>query len=334
MSIAGKGMYLWILSRCEGGDPTSLARVAVEAGLSHVLIKVADGSYSYNSEAPEFIDALLKAGVDVWGWQYVYGNKPAEEASIAIKRVRELNLDGFVIDAESEYKNKSSQALIYMKLLRAGLPGVELGLSSFRFPNMHRDFPWIEFLSNVDVNMPQVYWVEATNAGAQLKTCIEQFKSYPIRPIIPTGAAYLERGWKPTPGQVQEFIDTAKELGLTGYNFWEWGNTRKYCPELWEMIAFQDTEYQNPVVTEPEKLTTMVVRRCKVSSIITTWLNLREKPSVYSDVIGRLYPGDDVWELEESIDADGSVWVRVGHKQWAAMNYWYGGKLFKYLEWI
>ncbi|NIR66238.1 MAG: hypothetical protein GWN61_18495 [candidate division Zixibacteria bacterium] len=246
MTIGGKGYYLWKIRECEGGDVNAIAHAAREAGLTHILIKIADGIYSYNYDWVEQVDlvpplvvALRTQGISPWGWHYVYGDQPIQEAQKAIERVTDLQLDGYVIDAESEYKEpgKDAAARTFMSYLKSGIPDTPLALSSYRYPTYHPQLPWDEFLSVVDYNMPQVYWLLAHNPGEQLNRCIREFAALPYNPpIIPTGAAYTEYGWAPTSAEIIEFLQTARALELQGANFWEWSNTRKYLPEIWETI--------------------------------------------------------------------------------------------------
>ena len=97
--LAGKGIYIWQVQECENGDVAQIARQAREAGLRHVLVKVADGVHAYPGDAHErmtsdAIDALRVAGVEVWGWGFVYGHDPDGEADIAIQRVSRFSLAG------------------------------------------------------------------------------------------------------------------------------------------------------------------------------------------------------------------------------------------------
>ena len=48
MSLAGKGMMIWQLPRCEEGSPEKIAQTAKQAGLSLVIIKIANGMLAYN----------------------------------------------------------------------------------------------------------------------------------------------------------------------------------------------------------------------------------------------------------------------------------------------
>ena len=48
MDLQGKGFFTWKLPNCENGDPKKVADQAVAAGLTHLVIKVADGTGAYN----------------------------------------------------------------------------------------------------------------------------------------------------------------------------------------------------------------------------------------------------------------------------------------------
>ncbi|MFM8322882.1 MAG: nuclear transport factor 2 family protein, partial [Chloroflexota bacterium] len=133
---------------------------------------------------------------------------------------------------------RDAAARTFMNRLRSALPKLPIALSSYRYPTYHPTFPWVPFLEKVDINMPQVYWVEAANPGEQLLRCQREFQAItPFRPIIPTGSAYLQGSWRPTPAQITEFMDTARSLNMAAANFWEWAHTRQYLPDLWDTIA-------------------------------------------------------------------------------------------------
>ncbi len=253
MALQGKGFYIWKIKDCEGGDANRIASVAIAAGLSHVLIKIADGIYTYNYDwnsrtdlVPPVANALRAQGIQVWGWHYVYGDDPAKEAKIAIQRVNGLNLDGYVIDAEHQYKEpgKATAAKTFMRDLRNGINShVPVALSSYRFPSLH-PIPWNEFLEKCDYNMPQVYWMGAHNPGSQLARTLDEFASLKYKPpIIPTGAAFTEHGWTPTTQDVQEFLVSARSFNLSAANFWEWWNAREVLTpkhQIWNVIAEYD----------------------------------------------------------------------------------------------
>ncbi|MCW5876467.1 MAG: hypothetical protein KIS85_06250 [Anaerolineales bacterium] len=234
--LQGKGMYLWIIYRILGGkegrppSEEAVAEFARQAGLTHVLIKVAESGYLYNIHqgvdlVPELVAALKARGIQAWGWQYIYGY-PEKEADAAIRRVKDLDLDGFVVNAEIEFKRTGMAPLAkeYMALLKQAKLGVPIGFSSFRFPSLHRELPWKEFLAGCDVNMPQVYWAGANNPAQQLQRSLAENRALASVEIVPTGAAYKEHGWRPTPQEVQQFLAACVDMGLRAANFWEWYN--------------------------------------------------------------------------------------------------------------
>jgi len=271
MTLTGKGYYIWIVKQCENGDPDTIAAVAREANLSHVLIKIADGAFPYNIDldngydyARPAIKKLQAQNIQVWGWHYIYGNYPDQEAEIAVTRALELGVDGFVVDAEIEYqtKSKAPAASRYMKILRSNLGSMPIALSSYRYPSYHADFPWTNFLDRCDYNMPQVYWEQSHNkAGEQLQRCVNEFKNLrPFRPIIPTGPTYKQGGWIPYEEEIIQFMKVAKKLGLSGVNFWYWDGCRRYMPAFWDLI--KEYQYDTQVIEEvaeaslPEKYIT------------------------------------------------------------------------------
>ena len=192
-------------------------------------------------------------GIEAWGWHYVYGDDPAGEASVAVRRFNELELDGYVVNAEVQYKHKNAAARRYMSLLRDALPDAKIALSSYRFPNYHPELPWAEFLEKCDYHFPQVYWVEAHNAGAQLRESKKQCDALPnAKPFYATGAAYSDNPnvWNPAPADVQELLQTACGLGIEAVNFFSWDYCRTHYPSIWQTIS--DFEWEFPPITPPE----------------------------------------------------------------------------------
>lgn len=291
MALTGKGFFVWKVPNCEGGDVYRIAQAAQSAGLTHVLIKIANGMADYNvgaggtDYAASLAQALRGVGVQPWGWHYVYGANPAGEANMAIQRINQVGVDGYVINAETEYKEpgKKAAATRFMSLLRSSLPNLPMGLSSFRYPSYHPTLPWREFLEKVDYNMPQVYWMQAHNAGAQLTQSLRQFQGMtPFRPVFPTGAAFGEWGWKPTNADVKDFLQTAVSLNLSGANFWEWSATRgPSLPGMWDEIAsFQWGESGKDIVIQyVEALNARDAARC-AGLYTTTGIRVTQRKTI------------------------------------------------------
>jgi hypothetical protein len=247
MALQGKGFMIWKIPSCEKGNPSQIASEAKAAGLTHVLIKIADGITAYNVNkdtkvdlVPPVVQALKAQGITVWGWHYLYGVNPAGEAQIAVRRVTELGLSGYIIDAEHEFKTASGPvaARTFMTELRKGLPNKPVALCSYRFPTFHPQFPWDAFLEKCDYNMPQVYWEQAHNPAAHLDRCVRELNNLKyVRPIMPTGPMYRTSAWSPTTSDTQEFLEKAKALNLSSANFFTWDYKITTLRPLWDVIA-------------------------------------------------------------------------------------------------
>ncbi len=258
MSLTGKGFYIWKVKTAQNGDPAAITAAAQAAGLSHVIIKVADGIYNYNitggvDMVPPLVAALRSAGIQPWGWQYVYGNNPVFEARRAIERVQQLGLAGFVVDAEAQFKIKGMDKVAkkYMQELRRGLPNTPVALSTYRYPTVHYQFPYSAFLEYCDLNMPQVYWVSSYNAAQQLRKSYSEYQAIkPWRTFIPTGAAYSEGNWAPSPLQINDFLNAARDMQLPGANFWEWQGAEEKS-ELWDTVKNYNWPVPAPDPAQP-----------------------------------------------------------------------------------
>ncbi len=249
MALKGKGFYTWKVSQCENGNPTAIASTAKIAGLTHLFVKIADGPGDYNGDIDfpnidmntGLVQALRAAGIQVWGWHYIYGKDPVGEANTAIRRIRQFNVDGYVIDAEGEFDKPgmNGAAAQFMATLRSSITNIPVGLTSYRYPSKHKDFPWNEFISKCDMALPQVYWMSNHNPDQQLTWTVQEYKkTAPGLDFFPAGAAYREGGWQPTVSDVQLFLDTAKSLNLDGATFWEWSDARSsIMPGVWDTIA-------------------------------------------------------------------------------------------------
>jgi hypothetical protein len=246
MTLEGKGFFTYLLPQCENGDPAAILAAAQAAGLSHVLVKVADGTRAFgidsagNDFTASVVYKLRHAGIAVWGWHYVYGDDPSGEAKIAVLRAQALGLDGYVVDAEQEYKQpgKDKAARQFMSTLRSALD-LPLILSAYRFPEYHPEFPWAAFLEFCDYHMPQVYWEQSHNASGQLRDSKRQCDALPnARLYLATGAAYgTADGWYANPADVTDFLNTAKALGIPAVNFFSWDYCRANLPATWKAVA-------------------------------------------------------------------------------------------------
>ncbi len=272
--LQGKGMYIWQIQKCDRGDANALVLLARDAQLTHVIFKIADGSYDFPLPAQDpggrleamtdaAIRAFQRAGLQVWGLTHTQGADPVMEAHRSASRVLRWNLSGLVVNPQSQYIGQHDRARQFMSTLRADLGDdperLLIAFSLFRDPDgqdppnwpQSRRFPIDEFVAHCDLLMPQVFWIARDGgdpAGALRENHAQYARRYPGKPYVPTGAAFGEQygslHWTATPEQLELFLGQVRALDLPAANFWSWqharndtGNPRYKGTQLWDAIA-------------------------------------------------------------------------------------------------
>lgn len=223
-AFKGHGMWIWELSRVEGGDITALVNRARAAGISTVFVKSSDGPASrWPQFNPQLVAALHANGIRACAWQFVYGNDPLAEAALGADAVAD-GADCLVIDAESQYKGKYAAAQQYITALRAALgPAYPLGLTSFPYVDYHPTLPYSVFLAPgaAQANLPQVYWkdIGGTVDAVSART-LAQNRIYGA-PIAPLGQTYGDA----PPADIARFRSLWAAYGSAGLSWWSWQHT-------------------------------------------------------------------------------------------------------------
>jgi len=140
--FSGKRVFIWNLDRSEGGDPARIAAKAKAHGLAGVVIKHADGGHPFGvfwdeQRGRAVVQAIRDAGVDVWLWQFVYGQSGMfygdqklgweAEAEQAVRALTVFGASGYMSDVEGEFESLGEQAAAtadaYCRRIQEGAPG-------------------------------------------------------------------------------------------------------------------------------------------------------------------------------------------------------------------
>jgi hypothetical protein len=225
----GDGMWIWLMTRSEGGNAARIADRARRSGLDLVILKAGNERTQWTQLSPWLIRTLRAAGLRVCGYHFVYGRYPVAEARLSAKIAR-TGADCLVIDAESDYKGKYWQAQRYMRELRRLVgPRYPVGLTSFPYVHYHSTFPYSVFLGpgGADFNVPQMYWrAIGHSVDAIYRTTYAHNRIYK-RPIYPLGQVWMQ----PPRAEVLRFRSLALAYGSTGVSWWSWqeGKTRDFA---------------------------------------------------------------------------------------------------------
>ncbi|HEY2215965.1 MAG TPA: hypothetical protein VGH21_00620, partial [Solirubrobacteraceae bacterium] len=220
----GQGMWIWYVSKSNGGNVASIVAQAHAAGVTTVFIKSSDGSSNYWSQfSPQLVAELHANGIKACAWQYVYGTNPAGEANLGAEAVAN-GADCLVIDAEAEYEGHYAAAQTYINDLRAKIgPAYPLGLASFPYVSYHPSLPYSVFLgpNGAQYNAPQMYWKDiGTSVDTVYANTYIGNRIYG-RPLFPLGQTY----GGVSASDVLRFREEAVDYGATGFSLWDWQET-------------------------------------------------------------------------------------------------------------
>jgi hypothetical protein len=230
--LAGNGMWIWYLSHSSHGKLGSIAKKAKAHGIDTVLIKSGDGTGYWNQFTPRVVNGLHARGLDVCGWQFIYGDKPGKEAKVGAAAVAN-GADCLVLDVEGQYEGKYPQASYFMSSLRSLVgPDYPIGLASFPYVDYHPALPFSVFLGpgGAQYNIPQLYWkdIGTTVDTGYIHTWV--WNRIYQRPIDPLGQVYN----KPKAGQIKRFRALAMSHGFDGVSWWSWQSAGK---QQWKAVG-------------------------------------------------------------------------------------------------
>src|SRR3954469_24349302 len=215
----GSGMWIWYLDKSDGGNLDAITARANAAGVQTVYIKSGDGATYWSQFSPLVVGGLKQRGLNVCAWQFVYGKVPTDEANVGAQAAQS-GAQCLVIDAESDYEGRYSQAKTYMTQLRSQLqPGFPIGLTSFPYVDYHPSLPYSVFFANgANFNLPQVYWKDiGTSVDAGMQHTYVHNKIYG-KPIFPLGQSYND----PPPADMIRFRQLAAIYGSSGLSGGGW----------------------------------------------------------------------------------------------------------------
>jgi len=218
-----QGMWVWYVSRSEGGSIGAIIARAKRNDVGTVYIKAGDGAGAWSQFNKGLVQALHRGGLSVCAWQFVYGDNPVAEARVAAATVKK-GADCFVIDAEADYEGKYASADRYVRALRARIGATfPVALAGFPYVDYHPSFPYSVFFGpgGATYNQPQMYW---KTIGTSVRSVYEHTYLYNRiygHPIYPIGQTYEAPG----SAGIKLFRRFAASYGGFAPSWWSWQET-------------------------------------------------------------------------------------------------------------
>jgi Putative peptidoglycan binding domain len=219
-SLAGRGMWIWYVSRSSGGTVSGIVATARHYGVSTLIVKSSDGPTMWSQFNSSLVSSIHASGFRVCAWQYVYGNHPLLEAQVGAQAVHD-GADCLVIDAEGEYQGKYVAAQSYITQLRKLIgSSYPVALAGFPYIDYHPGFPYSVFLGpgGAQYNSPQMYWKDIGTSVNSVYAHTYAYNRIFEREIDPLGQVYQN----PPMGQIIRFRQLSRTYGAAGVSWWNW----------------------------------------------------------------------------------------------------------------
>lgn len=173
-------------------------------------------------------DRFHAAGIEVWAWGWPSPKWATPFLVNVVQKAQAIGLDGVILDPESDYYGKATEAADLMKRARKSAPKLAIGVSSYGAPWYHGSFPFTTFAQYADFGVPQVYDLNDKMGPEYQKKGVEAWQALGFTKVIPSlttaksSAAELEQEWGQTP------------MPLGAVIVWEWSRTQ---PGEWAQLA-------------------------------------------------------------------------------------------------
>jgi Putative peptidoglycan binding domain len=244
-----QGMWIWYVSRSEGGSIPGIVARAEQGGIGTVYVKAGDAGSVWSQFNASLVAALHRGGIDVCAWQFVYGERPLAEARVGAAAVRR-GADCLVIDAEAEYEGRYAAAERYVRGLRARIgASFPLSLAGFPYVDYHPAFPYSVFFGpeGATFNQPQMYW---RAIGTSVRTVFEHtylFNRLWGHPIYPIGQTY----GGPGRAEILRFRRLAQSYGGLAPSWWSWQETSRRAWKALGTATAGPLPAYRPIVSHP-----------------------------------------------------------------------------------
>ncbi|HUP70764.1 MAG TPA: peptidoglycan-binding domain-containing protein [Acidimicrobiales bacterium] len=253
----GKGMWIWLAEKAEGGNPETIVKRAKDVGLTHLYVRT--GSLKEGFYAADFLNRLLPvahaASIRVYAWDFPYLHNVDNDVNRALAAIRHVTPDGHRVDgysADIELKSMGvnvtpATAGHFCKALRDAVgPDYPMIATVPRPSPQIAGYPFAQVVSCFDAIAPMVYWLNRDPAN-DIAGAIRDLAQFG-KPIIPAGQAYDSSPEGGPPGvpprpQLIRFMQTGDTLGASGVSWWSWQHASQ---EAWDAVR-DAAEFRLPV---------------------------------------------------------------------------------------
>lgn len=262
-ALSGLGIWIWELSRCEGGSLGRILARCDRAGVAWVAVKC--GEKTSNGQVTRaLVDGLRAGGIECAAWWYSHPSSVGAELAYLTDHVQRIGVRHLILDAEEPWEREPTdwkisrdwrrQAAAFAQDLRAAVgPDVFLADAPWARPQSHGSpFPYIEFGAVMDARMPQFYWQLAAPEPAPhfLTAADRQWAQLePFERVWPAGSPVDFTGAHHAPvSEIAAFLD--RYAARPAVSLWSW---QHLSPAEWALLEQRARARRaDPAPPEPE----------------------------------------------------------------------------------
>jgi hypothetical protein len=247
-AIDGKGMWIWLWSETDGGNPQAVVAQAVSSGLHQLWVRVGDSKYGFYgaSELQALVPVAHAAGLSVVAWGFPYLYDPVGDSNWTTQILDWRSPAGQAVDAYSADIERPTEGVdltaqrvaVYLENVRKSAGS--LPVIATVYPPLDTywtgGYPYSTMATYVDAFAPMVYW-ECVDPGTAAQSAIQRLST--LRPVHVIGQAFnmADVGGRvnpPSGAEIDEFLTDAHRYGAVGASFWVWQSA---TPEEWAALS-------------------------------------------------------------------------------------------------
>jgi len=235
-AIQGKGMWIWLWSETNAGNPNAVVHQAVAAGLHQLWVRVGDSKYGFYgaSELAALVPVAHAAGLSVVAWGFPYLYDPVGDSNWTAQILSWRDSAGQTVDAYSADIERSTEGVdltaqrvaVYLEQVRKGAGSTPVVATVYPPLDAYwaGGYPYSTIATYVDAFAPMVYW-ECIDPGTAAQSAIQRLST--LRPVHVIGQAFNMsdvggRTVAPTGSEITEFLTQSRKDGALGASFWVW----------------------------------------------------------------------------------------------------------------
>jgi hypothetical protein len=209
--------------------------------MSGIFVKEADEGRRWWQVTPSVVARVKDKGLRLAAWTYLYGEDYRAAARAVIAIAKELGVDGVIVDAEAEVRDRPQTIEPFCAIVRDALPEAHLAVAPLPVMEYHRGLQYEVWMKYEFDFIPQFYTNVLPERFGLHYLFPKWAEQFPMHRVYPAYGMYGRTGYRgdetaryPTAAQLREFWQMAQAYGCPGTSYWRLDTIDS---EIWEQAV-------------------------------------------------------------------------------------------------